>query len=623
MKVLSLLVAAVAISSAMAVCPNNCSGNGSCGSADKCVCHPRWTGQDCSLRECPYGLSWTAEGDGVVPAGGGLGGLHPYTECSSKGACNRDTGECECYPGYEGRGCRRQACPNDCSGNGRCVTNTAHRSTYVAQGAAKFGSQFWDAEKTRVCACDRGWEGYDCSSRICPKGDDPVTDCSSSGGITTVNSQAHNMIQRLWVATATPASACTSAAATGSGMYAGMAGYPRIDQTPVFCVGGTQDLISESSSTEATACAAAGGTVTNNICAMDHDAANSQGDINEQIGEHGAIDGTGDKMSNYFGYIALKYTDMFGGEYFTRPILIDVSMAATQDDLIREPSFQWETTKDTLYYDGNTNGHRVRPAGCDVGGASGQDLAGGSITHYSHKMCEDAGGTWTDSTTGFYLSGTSAGQHTSLVSDTFKKNRLKRYTADRIRDALQELPNFAIPSVNVTNYVDSTSKTAWGNAFDITFTDAATSGRQNLLECIFDRRRGCDGAHPKMKHSSVTVNNQGGGYCRGHGGDTMVFQYTDQASCVAATDAAGNNLVWVPPSDSSDTTVFGNDFGDTRVHDCTVFEVAPGNAADGNTKQYEENAPCANRGLCDGSTGLCNCFAGHTGENCATQTVFF
>merc|ERR1711988_40001 len=107
---------------------------------------------------------------------------------------------------------------------------------------------------------------------------------------------------------------------------------------------------------------------------------------------------------------------------------------------------------------------------------------------------------------------------------------------------------------------------------------------------------GCDGAHPKMKHSSVTVNNQGGGYCRGHGGDTMVFQYTDQANCEAGTDAAGNALVWVPPSDSSDTTVFGNDFGDTRVHACTVFEVTPGNAADGNTKQYEENAPCANRG---------------------------
>merc|ERR550537_2083630 len=164
-----------------------------------------------------------------------MGGMHPYTECSSKGICDTGSGECECFEGYEGRGCRRQSCPNDCSGNGRCIHNSAANSLYTATYGAKFSSQTWD-KGAMVCACDRGWEGYDCSSRICPKGDDPVTDCSSSGGITTVNSQAHNMIQRLWVATATPASACMSAAATGSGMYTGMSGYPRIDQTPIFCV---------------------------------------------------------------------------------------------------------------------------------------------------------------------------------------------------------------------------------------------------------------------------------------------------------------------------------------------------------------------------------------------------
>ena len=43
---------------------------------------------------------------------------HKYAECSDKGVCNRASGECECFDGYEGKGCRRQKCPASCSGHG-------------------------------------------------------------------------------------------------------------------------------------------------------------------------------------------------------------------------------------------------------------------------------------------------------------------------------------------------------------------------------------------------------------------------------------------------------------------------------------------------------------------------
>ena len=33
----------------------------------------------------------------------------------------------------------------------------------------------WDAEKAFGCKCDEGYEGYDCSLRSCPTGDDPMT----------------------------------------------------------------------------------------------------------------------------------------------------------------------------------------------------------------------------------------------------------------------------------------------------------------------------------------------------------------------------------------------------------------------------------------------------------------
>merc|ERR1719197_580687 len=255
---------------ASAACPNKCSGHGTCLLGDRCSCQPRWISPDCSLRECPYGLSWTTSADtddspagtgGFVLAGktsaagsgttavlddthdaqvstvndayngmtisflatgyskvitdyvGGTrtatfaattttvgtlaqyvitndannadNGRHAYTECSSKGACDRSTGECACFPGYEGRGCRRQVCPNACSGHGRCRYNNEINPMYTPHAGDErneFQSQYWDYQKTRQCICDRGYEGYDCSSRTCPKGDDPLTDCGMSGG---------------------------------------------------------------------------------------------------------------------------------------------------------------------------------------------------------------------------------------------------------------------------------------------------------------------------------------------------------------------------------------------------------------------------------------------------------
>jgi hypothetical protein len=192
-----LLVAAVAASG----CPNKCSGHGSCVLGDKCECQPLFVGHDCSQRECAYGLSWiTAKDTLAAPAGTlegheGLGGRHLYAECSDKGKCDRSTGECQCYEGYEGKGCRRQKCPSDCSGHGRCVYNQILNAHYSPQGYEannpgadiapshfiEFGSQYWDRMKTRSCVCDRGFEGTDCADRTCPKGDDPLTDCGTDG----------------------------------------------------------------------------------------------------------------------------------------------------------------------------------------------------------------------------------------------------------------------------------------------------------------------------------------------------------------------------------------------------------------------------------------------------------
>jgi len=134
--------------------------------------------------------------------------------------CDRKTGECKCFEGYEGKGCRRSTCPESCSGHGTCeyidelagdyydrrtgpgalyrtrsgtkittkisdhttgaqtVSNVVTRSanTEVYHG---FLYDLWDAQKIQGCKCDLGYSGPDCASRVAPKGDDPLTTVKS------------------------------------------------------------------------------------------------------------------------------------------------------------------------------------------------------------------------------------------------------------------------------------------------------------------------------------------------------------------------------------------------------------------------------------------------------------
>lgn len=99
---------------------------------------------------------------------------HFYSECSGKGLCNRESGQCECYPGYEGVGCTRTSCPNACSGHGVCQRISDVTSSYY----------LWDRKKTQVCTCDSGYTGIDCSQRICPSGNDPITRPTSQSSTT-------------------------------------------------------------------------------------------------------------------------------------------------------------------------------------------------------------------------------------------------------------------------------------------------------------------------------------------------------------------------------------------------------------------------------------------------------
>lgn len=102
------------------------------------------------------------------------GRVHSYAECSNAGTCDRNTGVCNCYDGYDGSSCQRKTCPTNnnntiCSGHGECISAsyklTKDNNPYFS----------WEVNKVYSCKCDSGFTGLECSLRECPIGIDAVT----------------------------------------------------------------------------------------------------------------------------------------------------------------------------------------------------------------------------------------------------------------------------------------------------------------------------------------------------------------------------------------------------------------------------------------------------------------
>jgi len=197
----AIILLALLAAQVSARCDNGCSGHGKCSTDDVCVCHDNWgvgmsgDSGDCSERICPFELAWVDTPDAN-------GRFHKYVECAGKGICDRDSGECECFKGYEGKGCQRTSCPNDCSGHGTCeyiedILPTGHHNFAVTSGSdalpgsgavstgdLSFGQDWlaaeryrrdyhgWDKRKIRGCVCDAQYHDSDCSKRMCPYGTD-------------------------------------------------------------------------------------------------------------------------------------------------------------------------------------------------------------------------------------------------------------------------------------------------------------------------------------------------------------------------------------------------------------------------------------------------------------------
>jgi len=165
------------------MCENQCSGHGTCEVNGNCKCfkgldgEAEWTGPDCSQRTCPFDFAW-------VGLSINANNLHPWAECSNKGTCDRSSGECQCFTGYEGAACQRTVCPDNCNDQGTCWPEK-----HLASKAGRVYSAPWDAMKHVGCLCDAGYRGPACDQQECPSGADPLSgygneagrDCSGRG----------------------------------------------------------------------------------------------------------------------------------------------------------------------------------------------------------------------------------------------------------------------------------------------------------------------------------------------------------------------------------------------------------------------------------------------------------
>ena len=162
-------------------CPNDCSAHGRCNYNQICECFEGYMGGDCSLYKCPLGPAWVdfATNDDTA---------HALAECSNKGMCKRESGQCLCLLGFTGQACERTTCPNSCNGVGKCQSLTFYAKTKdpgldmdtYPGPPDEINKVFtyndrWDASMIYGCSCDSRFHGYDCSLQRCPTGDDPKT----------------------------------------------------------------------------------------------------------------------------------------------------------------------------------------------------------------------------------------------------------------------------------------------------------------------------------------------------------------------------------------------------------------------------------------------------------------
>jgi len=606
-----ILLAAAFISTAVAKCPNSCSGKGRCGEDDLCTCYPGYTGRDCSGRTCQYGRAWgdaphSRRTGGDAQNSEVTGNAHHYAECSNAGECDRKTGECTCNDGFSGDGCRYSTCPNDCSGHGTCeysseVTTeghffetTARTSTHIrANNDRQYN--LWDNKATRYCKCDPYYYGNDCSLRMCPRGNDPLTKM-------VPNMLGANIEERNEVQTVTISAANTYA--NNKGVYVGLAGSFTLTYTDAYGQPWTTRPIrvkTKLTGDKLSFLASAPTTITDTGARLNlfqrHDtvkfsSSSTLAVVKEAtpttITTQGAV-GSSDVAGASGNYIVLANPDT--GEVGVQRALMElpnqVIPSIQVDETITPTSNVFRITFSDAANSGDQHMLKCKVDACTHDGC--QPRSDGVKGLFQVDTATPGG----DANT---LSPQNSGEFENIpTTDTLMSGtdgtNVITFTGKLSGDDIESTGAFGTTQPTSVLFFNTFSGDDLGQSAEIVagkVTDDNTKGVANTKVTFDGDGHGLElGDTVQIAHSS-----------------TYIVKVVKVASAVVTFDR------------DMGTTGNGDVVYFTKVtaSPCTVEET---------TKGTSELLECSGRGLCDDSTGTCECFEGYTDEDCSKQTVLF
>jgi hypothetical protein len=696
----SILLASV-IGVAAAECPNACSGHGTCGTYDMCTCYRNWQAADCSQRTCPFDLAHvdTPKGDldhsntittgtviassTVYPTGtqekfpsmlDGAGAAetntaHYYMECSNKGICDRKTGECECFDGYDGAACQRASCPNDCSGHGTCETIAE-----LAFDDFENVYALWDADKTMGCACDAGYNGADCSSRNCKVGVDPLYIDDTTARVTTVNLRM----------TTTDASSLTGTYALKFYDYFGEDYLTAPIKAEAVYANSCTDIKGALEAlpndvVKDVSCSGAAFTTNQGFTADITFTGNpgylKQLEIVQNLdGDRATVSGTG-LSATVTGTIIGEDTDHFATKCANvlATIEIDASGGTWTASYTQPGSLGYISNLDTAEEkllkaclgdsDGNT-GNNVDVYNWDYGALQ--------------ELYDNAGTPTADSVIGSYPHAIKTVP--ASTASSYDAGDLHLVWYDSLGDTNKKFRVANLPSLTAGTsvYIFTTDGVVQQLGFDKMTLPGATADKEFTADKNETRAVGYFNAYTNKVYTNKDVSCESGGTtvmaciekgdrlfvvdgCWGTGtGATSDLSYfggsevTD--SCATSNDANTGtgqlftvNKIYTKPYSSTTRTWTETSASTSKFEDRYVIELdynlnwdgstvanlhLDANTAAANsgvvflfkftpatTGSYTFVSECSNRGACDGETGLCSCFKGYTGDNCNTQNA--
>lgn len=488
--------------------------------------------------------------------------------CSKQGTCGEDN-KCLCWPGYGDADCSVRFCPfgkniatgtfQECSGRGTCDQKNAN------------------------CKCDAGFAGEDCGRQSCPN------DCSGHGN-------CNGDVFR----------SCTCDF-----------GYTGSDCSSRLCPVGDDPLTTETYT----------------------DAGKQQQDEVQKVTVT-----LGGSSNDIAGDFVLSFSDAYGGVWTTRPIALSSDSGKSTDDLTEEAkgledileSLPNQALPDvtvsksagansrvnvyTITFNSGANSGDV-PAlqchveGCDENGCQPRYtgvLVSSSATHAfdAAKLVQFYGDIQAQKTLAI---------DTAANSDTITWAQKSITVANAKFDVTNTI--FVGASVTITDGVTSNTitttvvdvnlaGTALTVADDLTATHAAGDQSTGTVTIAWTNQANTFG----LSGIDSTFNLLAGAKV----GDSVQISATvsnNRQFKIAAIDTSKRS-VSVTGTVYTESQVTGQTVGatlkaqPTETVTCAVEEVLKGT---------KEAIVCSGRGSCDGSSGLCTCYAGYTGDNCDSQ----